>query len=76
MKKSYEKSSLPPLFCAVVDVKAYYPILKGLYYRNAHHTQKVLDFITSSLSGVPVASEAGVAGSYIQDKYHPKELLR
>jgi hypothetical protein len=60
----------------VVGAKACYPVLKGLYYRNAHHTQKVLDFITSSLPGVPAASGSGVVGSYIQGEYHPEELLR
>ncbi|CAB5507086.1 hypothetical protein [uncultured Gammaproteobacteria bacterium] len=37
---------------------------------------KVVDFITSSVPGVPAVSGAGATGAYIQDKYHPEEILR
>ncbi len=37
---------------------------------------KVVDFITSSVPGVPAVSGVGATGAYIQDKYHPEEILR
>jgi hypothetical protein len=33
-----------------------------------------MDFITSSVPGVPAVSGAGATGAYIQDKYHNKSL--
>ncbi len=52
------------------------PFVKRVYYRNAHHTQKVIDFIQSSFPGVPAISGAGAAGAYIQDKFHPEKIFK
>ncbi len=51
--------------------------LKGVYYRNAHHMDKVVEFIEGVIPGVPPASGAGAAG-YIFSKeiYDPVESLK
>jgi hypothetical protein len=62
---------------AISGGKFLLPILKGVYYRNAHHMDKVVEFIEGVIPGVPPASGAGAAG-YIFSKeiYDPVESLK
>jgi hypothetical protein len=53
-------------------------LLKGVYYRNAHHMDKVMDFIEGVvIPGVPPASWSGGIGYIFSQKiYDPVESLK
>ncbi len=63
---------------AISGGKLLLPMLKGVYYRNAHHMDKVMDFIEGVvIPGVPPASWSGGAGYiFSQEIYDPVESLK